>query len=88
VTYQYDSLNRLIAAAGSSGWGDSYGYDPFGNLLSKTVTAGSAPTLSQSVSETTNRVSGYTYDANGNADASPSGEPLAYDAENRLVEAG
>ena len=49
VTYQYDSLNRLISAAGSSGWGDSYGYDSFGNLLSKTVTAGSAPTLSVSV---------------------------------------
>src|SRR5579871_1508659 len=26
VTYQYDSLNRLISAAGS-GWGETYGYD-------------------------------------------------------------
>jgi RHS repeat-associated protein len=41
VTYTYDSLNRLATATGSSGWGESYGFDPFGNLLSKTVTAGS-----------------------------------------------
>lgn len=29
VVYQYDSLNRLIAAAGS-GWAEAYGYDSFG----------------------------------------------------------
>src|SRR5277367_1632754 len=36
ITYQYDSLKRMISAAGTSGWGDNYGYDAFGNLLSKT----------------------------------------------------
>jgi RHS repeat-associated protein len=89
VTYQYDSLNRLISAAGSSGWGDSYGYDPFGNLLSKTVTAGSAPTLSINVNPGSNRLdgSGDTYDVNGNAATSPSGQTLGYDSENRVIEA-
>jgi YD repeat-containing protein len=41
VVYTYDSLNRLLTAGGN-GWGQSYGYDAFGNLLSKTITAGSA----------------------------------------------
>jgi len=44
VSYTYDSLNRLIAAAttNSSGpiWGNSYRYDGFGNLTGKTVTQG------------------------------------------------
>ncbi|MGD0049952.1 MAG: hypothetical protein ABSE42_23395 [Bryobacteraceae bacterium] len=39
VSYTYDSLNRLIAAAttGTGGvqWGDSYSYDGFGNPTSK-----------------------------------------------------
>ncbi len=47
VTYTYDSLNRLLTANGS-GWGQQYGFDAFGNLLSKTVTSGSGPSLSQS----------------------------------------
>ena len=42
VNYTYDSLNRLIAASTSNGsgpqWGESYAYDGFGNLLSKTPT--------------------------------------------------
>ncbi len=41
VVYTYDSLNRLATAgATSSSWGQSYGYDGFGNLASQTVTAG------------------------------------------------
>jgi hypothetical protein len=31
VTYTYDSLNRMVAAGGS-GWGEAYTFDPFGNL--------------------------------------------------------
>src|ERR1700693_5891624 len=45
VTYQYDSLNRLIQATSSAGWGETYAFDGFGNLTTKTPTAGSAPTL-------------------------------------------
>ena len=87
VTYAYDSLNRLLTASGS-GWGESYGFDPFGNLLSKTVTSGSGPSLSQTVNTANNRVGGLSYDANGNPTISFNGTQevsMTYDAENRLV---
>ena len=55
VTFAYDSLNRLICAAGastaqaaclpsqSSNWGQQFKYDPFGNLTDKLITAGTVP---------------------------------------------
>ena len=86
ITYQYDSLNRLASAAGN-GWGDTYGFDGFGNLLTKTPTAGPAPTLSQAVNPANNQIVGQSYDANGNLTNSPNGlSQLGYDAENRLIE--
>ena len=51
VQYTYDSLQRLILAQTTNTgpqWGDAYAYDGFGNLLSKTVTRGSAPMMSAS----------------------------------------
>jgi YD repeat-containing protein len=73
VSYTYDSLNRLIAAAttGTSGvqWGDSYTYDGFGNLTSKVPTKGAAPPASPQVDSTTNRarmIGDNGFDANGN----------------------
>jgi YD repeat-containing protein len=83
VTYQYDSLNRLITASSTQSWGETYGFDAFGNLLSKTGTGG-APTLSQSVYPTSNQIVGQTYDANGNQLAGPLGG-VNYDAENRIA---
>jgi RHS repeat-associated protein len=88
VTYTYDSLNRLLTATGS-GWGDQYGFDPFGNLLSKTVTAGSAPSMSISVNTANNQIQGIGlgYDANGNTTTNFNGgvsNTLTYDAENRV----
>src|SRR5580704_9762014 len=64
VTYAYDSLNRLLSASSSAGWGQQYGFDSFGNLLSKTVT-GSGPSLSQAVNPANNQIVGQTYDNNG-----------------------
>jgi YD repeat-containing protein len=55
VTYQYDSLNRLLSASSTKGWSETYGYDGFGNLLSKTPTGG-APTLSQAVNTANNQI--------------------------------
>ena len=59
VSYTYDSLNRLIAAAtsGKTGvqWGDSYSYDGFGNLTSKVPTQGTAPQVYQQVNSVTNQ---------------------------------
>ena len=85
ITYTYDSLNRLLTANGS-GWGESYGFDPFGNLLSKTVTSGSGPSLSQSVNPANNQIDGGSYDANGNTTLGIGQySALGYDAENRLA---
>jgi RHS repeat-associated protein len=98
VTYQYDCLNRLISAAatntktGASIWGNSFTFDGFGNLTNKTVTAGSAPSLSQMVDGTTNRIAGYNYDANGNQTTIPvpgtGNVTPTYDIENRMIQLG
>ena len=69
MTYQYDSLNRLITATSSQSWGETYGFDAFGNLLSKTPTGG-APALSQSVYTSSNYIMGQNYDASGNQTSS------------------
>ena len=82
VTYQYDSLNRLLSTSSTQSWGETYGYDGFGNLLTKAQTGG-APTLSQSVNAATNQIVGVTYDANGNQLSGGYG----YDAENRMATA-
>jgi RHS repeat-associated protein len=87
VTYQYDSLQRLISAVTTGPeWGQSYTYDGFGNMTAQTVTKGSAPTMSLLVSGTTNRITtgGFGYDANGNLTASP-GMTMTYDVDNRLA---
>ena len=67
VNYTYDTLNRLATAGATNGtWGQAFAYDGFGNLTGKTVTQGSAPTLSVSFDPLTNRQNGQSYDANGN----------------------
>ena len=87
VTYQYDSLNRLISASSTQSWSETYGFDAFGNLLTKTPTGG-APTLSQSVNTATNQIVGQSYDANGNQSGTPlTGVTVSYDAENRVATA-
>jgi RHS repeat-associated protein len=87
ITYQYDSLNRVMSASGS-GWGDSYGYDAFGSLLSKTITSGTPPSLSQAVNPLNNWITGQSYDPNGNQLTAPGVTgSLTYDAENHMVAA-
>jgi len=90
VTYTYDSLNRLIAAVTTGPqWGQSFTYDGFGNRTGATVTKGTAPFGSWSVDAATNRVMGYSYDANGNMLSAPNiSGSLTYDVENRLTSAG
>ena len=64
--YQYDALKRLTMAwTTGPAYGLSFGYDGFGNKLSQTVTMGSAPASSITV-DANNRITGQTYDANGN----------------------
>ncbi len=92
-SYAYDSLGRL-STAGSSGvlWGQSFVYDPFGNLLQQNVTSGSAPALNLTVDPSTNHIStsGFTYDAAGNLAQSPAGSSpntFSYDSQNRMTRA-
>ncbi len=89
TVYNYDSLKRLTQAQASvSLWGQSFGYDGWGNLVSKTPTAGHTGTaMSLSVDGATNHVTsgGFAYDANGNATTIPATPniSLTYDVENR-----
>ncbi len=77
ATYAYDNLNRLSTAQAKDLnqnclWGvsmpTSNGYDRWGNLLNRTVTCGTATTLSRSA-DAYNHLSGFTYDAAGNVTA-------------------
>ena len=85
VTFQYDSLNRLISASGSGpqtqSWSQTQAYDGFGNLTARNGTgAASGTTISTPVNSATNQLSGYTYDNNGNLISTG----YTYDAENRI----
>src|SRR5579864_1802253 len=102
-TFTYDLLNRLISAqnAGtdcaatviggkSEYWGNSYGYDAWGNLLQKSVTKCGAENLIVTAdAHNWIHASGtdYQYDAAGNMtfNATPPTQNYTYDQENRLT---
>jgi RHS repeat-associated protein len=101
-TFTYDSLNRLISAqnAGTNCaatvngkteyWGNSYGYDAWGNLLHKDITKCSAENLSVTAdAHNWIHASGtdYQYDAAGNMtrNVTPTTQSYRYDEENRLT---
>ena len=54
VKYTYDSLHHLSGAAATSGWSQSFAYDGFGNLTSKSA-VGPYPLYSASFDPATNR---------------------------------
>lgn len=94
--YSADDLSRISKANCGAIWGQSFTYDPFGNI-SKSVLSGSAGTSFQPTYQTspsiTNRISsipGITtppppaYDANGNS-TNDSFHQYTWDAENRPV---
>lgn len=99
-TFNYDLLNRLTSAqnAGTNCaattvngkteyWGNSYGYDPWGNLIGKSVTKCSAENLTLTALAN-NQLSGYGYDSAGNMTSDPTdGVNASYDAENRIASA-
>jgi RHS repeat-associated protein len=102
-TFTYDALNRLISAqnAGtncaatviggkSEYWGNSYGYDAWGNLLQKNVTKCGAEGLTVTADgHNWIHASGtdYQYDAAGNMtfNATAPTQTYTYDQENRLT---
>ena len=86
-TYTYDALNRVstaqtVATSGTYAWGLSFGYDAWANLLTATVTQGSAYTLSVAATGN-NQLSGYSYDAAGNM-LNDGVNTYTYNAENQI----
>jgi RHS repeat-associated protein len=86
VAYTYDQLNRLSSAQtyNAATWGNSYGYDAWGNLLSKTLIKGTAENMSLTVNSK-NQVTfpAFTYDAAGDVTYDTSVH-MTYDAEGRM----
>ena len=81
VLYGYDQLKRLTAACSSLNgcssvavWAQNYQYDGVGNLTAKVL---NGATTSIPVNPATNRLTGATYDANGNM-TSGNGASLIY----------
>jgi RHS repeat-associated protein len=73
------------AVTTDSSWGQAFTYDGFGNRTSASVTKGSAPYGNWNYDPATNRLTGYSSDANGNMTSTQSVYGLSYDVENRLV---
>ena len=93
ATYTYDSLNRLSTSVSTGStnypkWGLSFTYDRFGNRTAQTVTTGTAPSNSITVSASSNHIttSGYSYDSSGNL-TNDGNNALTYDGEGRLITA-
>jgi RHS repeat-associated protein len=102
-TFAYDALNRLISAqnAGTNCvattvngkaeyWGNSYGYDAWGNLLQKSITKCGAENLIVTAdAHNWIHASGtdYQYDAAGNMtfNATAPAQTYTFDQENRLT---
>jgi RHS repeat-associated protein len=91
-TYSYDAVNRLLVAnetGGANQWQQYYGYDRFGNR--RLIPEGTnLPAIldninNPTISQTNNRLDGFSYDAAGNLTVDPMGRTFTYDAENRLM---
>ena len=90
--FSYDSLNRLYTAqtAGTSGpdcWGQQFGYDAWGNLLTETPNVPGCPTNMLNLGVNANNQitnTGFAYDAAGNM-TNDGTNTYAFDAENHLT---
>ena len=91
IVYQYDALKRLISTSATpvyplgppAAYTEAFQYDGFGNLTGKTLNGTTTPI---GVNAATNRLSGASYDLNGNM-TSGSGATLTYDVANRVFSA-
>jgi RHS repeat-associated protein len=98
--YTYDNLNRLTSAI-STNWGDAYGYDAWGNLLSMTpcgsvnaagacLDEGSSSLVGQTLNVqvgSNNQITndGVLYDSAGNMTTDISGNKLTFNGRNQLT---
>ena len=86
LSYTYDNFYRLATAeTQGSHWGYSYGYDRYGNLLTKTLTKGVGSQLNRTADTSTNQIIGWGQDAAGNV-TNPGGHTYNYDANNMVTQ--
>ena len=90
-TFQYDALNRLTQAVGSTYGTKTYQYDPIGNIVQKDGKIYSYAEGGAGVHAVTSLSDGttMTYDANGNMATKQKGTEISYfdyDVENRLMQ--
>ena len=82
LNYSYDHLNRLLSAAESGSWSQTFTYDQYGNRTSLVNTGGLPLPVTPTPNPATNRLSGYGYDTSGNVINDGQGNTFTYDAEN------
>lgn len=91
ATYTYDQLNRLATAVtpNANNWGNTYGYDSWGNLLQKNQNGNQNFEYLQMLANGQNQLSSspIAYDAAGNVTTDNFGQAYTYDAENRIATA-
>ena len=73
----------MASASSTQGWNQNFAYDGFGNLTAKTG-SGVVPVGSYPADPATNRLTGISYDANGNQTWANS-NTLVYDVANRMI---
>jgi len=97
--FTYDALNRIatagtVSTSGANCWGEKYGYDTWGNLLSITGNTSQYTGCSQESGFTvtvpnSNQIAGFCYDTAGNLlaqSAPPCSSPAyTFNAENQLT---
>ncbi len=85
ASYSYDSLNRLTLgqATGNSTYYLNFSYDRYGNMGCSTNGQTNGPCPNWTFSASSNRISGFTYDAAGNVLADGS-HNYQWDAEGRM----
>lgn len=92
--YTYDDLNRLSTVNYGDGETQSYGFDPMGNRLTKTDTAGSTTASTAYNYDAANRLtstatngagaSAVTSDADSNTLTDSTGRTMTWDSQNRM----
>jgi RHS repeat-associated protein len=90
-TMTYDPLNRISTAqsqatSGVDCWGQNFGYDRWGNLLTLGITKCSGTSLNLSVTNNKITSSGYSYNSSGDM-LNDAVNTYTYDAEQRLTSA-
>ncbi len=91
VTVGYDPLNRISSAktqatSGADCWGQTYGYDVWGNILSLGISQCSGTPLNLTIVNNKISTTGYVNDGNGNL-TNDAINAYGYDAANHIITA-